>query len=90
MNPRQVMPRRLRNSRLVGKPFDSIEETVRWHGAMQGQEYPHAKWCVRQRTRSVTSDSIEKRSRRVPILRTHLLRPTWHLVTRDDIRWPWP
>jgi hypothetical protein len=37
--------------------------------------------------RSATNDAIEDAFNRGSILRTHIMRPTWHFVAPDDIRW---
>lgn len=39
------------------------------------------------RTRGATDASIERAFAEGSILRTHVLRPTWHFVTPADIRW---
>jgi hypothetical protein len=55
--------------------------------AMQGQEYPMARWAVALRTRgSVTDDVVEAACDEGRILRLHALRPTWHFVAAEDIR----
>jgi Winged helix DNA-binding domain len=56
--------------------------------AMQSQEHPVARWSVAQRVagRAVVSD-VDRAFEDGEILRTHVLRPTWHYVARDDLRW---
>jgi hypothetical protein len=78
---------RLANQRLVGKPFRSPTDVVGRLGAVQAQDYSGAKWAVAQRTRGATDASIEALISRGAILRTHVLRPTWHFVLPVDIRW---
>jgi hypothetical protein len=56
-------------------------------GAVQSQDYPGAKWALGQRTRGATDASIDEAFARGSILRTHVLRPTWHFVIPEDIRW---
>ena len=57
-------------------------------GAVQAQEYPFAKWALALRLGSEQTDAgIEADFNAGRILRTHVLRPTWHFVARDDIRW---
>jgi hypothetical protein len=79
--------RRLRNLRLWGNPFDTPEEVVRWLGAVQSQDYGPAKWSVAQRTHGVTDEAMDRAFADGAILRTHVLRPTWHFVLPEDIRW---
>ncbi|MGH7604097.1 MAG: winged helix DNA-binding domain-containing protein [Gemmatimonadaceae bacterium] len=57
-------------------------------GAVQAQDYAGAKWGVALRTRAIVSDSIvEDALTTGSIVRTHVLRPTWHFVAAADIRW---
>lgn len=56
-------------------------------GAVQAQDYGAAKWALAQRTSNATDASIEQALIDGTILRTHVLRPTWHLVAPSDIRW---
>jgi Winged helix DNA-binding domain len=79
--------RRLVEQRLAGPPFDRPEQAVRWLTAVQAQEYAEAKWSLGQRTRDCTDAIVEDACDRGEILRTHVLRPTWHFVARADIRW---
>ena len=78
---------RLRNQRLThpmaGKPAD----VVAWLGAVQAQDYGATRWNVGMRLRGATDASVEKAFNDGAILRTHVLRPTWHFVTPTDIRW---
>ena len=87
MTPLDLLRHRIASTRLTGAPFDSAAETVRWHGAMQGQDYGPAKWSIGQRTRAVTDADIDRELDDGAVLRTHALRPTWHLLARRDIRW---
>jgi hypothetical protein len=63
-------------------------QVVAWFGAMQAQEYGPAKWALGLRLGTAASDgAIERACNDSTILRTHVLRPTWHFVTPSDIRW---
>lgn len=81
------MRRRMRNSLLIGPSLDAPEEIVRRHGAMQAQDYGPAKWSIGQRTTNVVDEDLDRALAAGAILRTHVLRPTWHFVAADDIRW---
>jgi len=78
---------RLRNQRLVGERFDSPAEVVRWLGAVQSQDFPAAKWALGLRLNDSNEASIDQAFNNGEILRTHVLRPTWHFVMPQDIRW---
>jgi len=54
---------------------------------VQSQEYGPSKWALGQRTESCSDETVEDAYVRGKLLRTHLLRPTWHSTTVDDIRW---
>jgi len=78
---------RLQNQHLAEPQFTRPADMVRWLGAMQAQDYSGAKWAIGQRIISGTDKIIEKAFNNGDILRTHVMRPTWHFVTREDIRW---
>lgn len=56
-------------------------------GALQAQDYAGAKWALAQRTSGAADADIEREFTDGRILRTHVLRPTWHFVAPEDIRW---
>ncbi|MBI5352017.1 MAG: AlkZ family DNA glycosylase [Chloroflexi bacterium] len=56
-------------------------------GAMQAQDYSMVKWAVGVRLPNSTDRTIESAINNGEIIRTHLLRPTWHLVSAEDIHW---
>jgi len=87
MTQNQIARQRLLNQRLAGNPFEKPEEVVRWLGAVQAQDYAGAKWALGLRLRHATDEVIERAFTDGSILRTHLMRPTWHFVTPADIRW---
>ena len=87
MKPPDIARRRLRNSRLTGAGFTSPAEAVGWHLAMQSQDYGPAKWSVGQRSKGLSDGDLDDALAQGSIIRTHVLRPTWHFVARDDFRW---
>jgi hypothetical protein len=82
-----VIRERLANQFLTGPGLPGPVEVVRRLGAVQAQDYTGAKWAVGQRTKSATNADVEGAVSRGEILRTHVLRPTWHFVLPEDIRW---
>ncbi len=82
-----VLHQRLHNQRLIGELFASPQAAVQALGAVQAQDYTGAKWAVGQRTHNCTDADVSKAFNDGQILRTHILRPTWHFVAADDIRW---
>jgi len=87
MKTPEIARRRIRNSRLTGERFAAPDEVVRWHLAMQAQEYGPAMWSIGQRSRGLREADVDRAITDGTIVRTHVLRPTWHFVARDDIRW---
>jgi hypothetical protein len=53
---------------------------------MQSQDYPGAKWGIGLRA-AVTDEEVDRACDEGSIVRTHILRQTWHFVARDDVRW---
>ena len=82
-----IAKHRLHNQRLVGAPLDTPEAVVRWLGAVQAQDYYGAMWAVAQRTHSADAGLLDRAFDDGAFLRTHVLRPTWHVVLPEDIRW---
>ena len=82
-----IAARRLRAQHLVGPPLNSPAEVVRWMGAVQSQDYGGAKWALAMRSAPVTEAVVDQLFDAGDILRTHVMRPTWHFVAPEDIRW---
>jgi hypothetical protein len=87
-----IADQRLTNERLVQPVFTQPAEVVRWFGAVQAQEYALAKWALSLRMQNfngapLTDAAFEQAFNEGQILRTHVMRPTWHFVTPEDIRW---
>jgi hypothetical protein len=78
---------RLLNQHIVGASFEKPGDVVQWLGAVQAQDYAAAKWAVGLRLQDATDDDIERAFADGAILRTHVMRPTWHFVSPADIRW---
>jgi len=82
-----IATHRLHNQRLVGARFDAPGDAVRWLGAVQAQDYPGAKWALALRTRAVDNAALDRAFDAGAFLRTHVMRPTWHFVAPEDLRW---
>ena len=82
-----IATRRLRAQRLTGEPFATAVEAVRWLGAVQSQDFAGAKWALAQRTGGATEAELDQLFDDGAVLRTHVMRPTWHFVLPEDIRW---
>jgi hypothetical protein len=84
---RDLVRRRLRNQRLDRSEFRKPADVVRWLGAVQAQDYAGAKWALGLRAKGLTDADADRALDEGTILRTHILRPTWHFVIPADIRW---
>ena len=78
---------RLFSQRISSSEFTSAKEIVGWMGAMQAQDFAMAKWAVGIRLLNPTNAKIETALNKGEIIRTHVMRPTWHFVAADDIYW---
>jgi len=77
---------RLINQQLENAHCKTPGELVSWMGAIQAQDYEMAKWAIGIRV-SASPGEVENAINRGEIIRTHILRPTWHFVSPGDIRW---
>ncbi|HEX2152575.1 MAG TPA: winged helix DNA-binding domain-containing protein [Acidimicrobiia bacterium] len=87
MDALQLARWRLETLGLTGARFDTPEAVVGWLLAVQSQDFGPAVWAVGQRLEDGTAEVVEDSFAAGRILRTHVLRPTWHFVSPDDIRW---
>lgn len=78
---------RLHNLHIGRASLESAAEVVDWLVAVQAQDYAGAKWALGLRMRAATDALVERAFDEGAILRTHVMRPTWHFVTPRDIRW---
>ncbi len=78
---------RLHNQLISQSTFTKPGDAVKYLGAVQAQDYAGAKWAIGLRLQNTTDDAIEQACNDGAILRTHILRPTWHFVSPIDIRW---
>lgn len=79
--------RRLHYQHLTRKEFTSPLALVASMGAMQAQDYHGVKWAIGTRLAGITHQQVEDAISNGGIVRTHLLRPTWHLASAEDVRW---
>ena len=78
---------RLQNQHLLSSPLKDPVDVVRSLAAIQAQDYSGAKWAIGQRMRNATDALIEQAFATGQLLRLHVMRPTWHFVAPDDLRW---
>ena len=78
---------RLHSQQLVNPAFDHPKDLVSWMGAIQAQDYTMSKWAIGIRLKAGNLQSVNEALAKGEILRTHVMRPTWHYVAAEDIRW---
>src|SRR5688572_26664737 len=78
---------RLFNQHLAGAPLATPAEVVRWLGAVQAQDYGAAKWGLGLRAAAISDEDVDQALANGSIIRTHVMRPTWHFVVPADLRW---
>lgn len=85
---RDIASERLANQQLLQPRLELPEAIVATLGAVQAQDYQGALWAVAQRSSAVlTEGDVDRAVAEGRVLRTHVLRPTWHFVVPADIRW---
>ncbi len=87
MSEQEIILRRLYNQQIAESTCKKPAEVVSWLVAKQSQEWAMAKWAIGLRLAGSTDADIEHAFNNGDILRTHMMRPTWHFVTPADIRW---
>ena len=93
---RDIIGRRLANQQVSAAGFIRPESLVAWLGCVQAQDFGAAKWAIGSRLKATPDDGnpaiwtdagTQQAFNEGKILRTHVLRPTWHFVAPADIRW---
>src|SRR3989344_4573170 len=87
MDRADILHQRLFNQGLSEKKFKNPYDAVKYLGAVQAQDYPAAKWGISLRLQNYSEQKIDEALNRGSILRTHVMRPTWHFVAPEDIKW---
>lgn len=87
MTRQEIARWRMHNQHLWGISLKTPEEVVRWLGAMQSQEFAMARWSIAQRANDLSDTALDQAFADGTLLRTHVVRPTWHFVLLEDIRW---
>lgn len=78
---------RLLSQQLASPQYYSPSEVVAHMGAIQAQDYRMVRWAVIMRTRHPSAEAFRKAFDNGEIIRLHLLRGTWQLVSADDYWW---
>jgi hypothetical protein len=87
VNAKTLVRRRSFAQGLASRRFESEVDVLEWMLAMQSQERAVAPWSLGQRTRDRKESDVLRAIADGRIIRTHVLRPTWHYVRAADARW---
>ncbi|SDR21079.1 winged helix DNA-binding domain-containing protein [Arthrobacter crystallopoietes] len=85
-----IVRHRLLAQQLWGEGAYDAGASLRSLLAVQAQEHAYARWTLAQRCRGQARDNaaaVDAALSAGTILRTHVLRPTWHFVLAEDLRW---
>ena len=87
MDRADVLTARLATQRLSGPPADGPAQVVRELLCVQAQDAPLAQAMIALRCSGATDRDVQAAIATCEIVRTHVLRPTWHYVAAEDLRW---
>ena len=82
-----VIHRRLATQRLSGAPLPRAADAVRLLTCVQSQDAPLAAHSLAMRSRDTSYAGVLAAQSAGGWVRTHILRPTWHYVAPEDLRW---
>ncbi len=87
MTLNEISTLRLVNQQIVNSIFTSPKDLLSWMGAMQAQDFFMSEMALGLRLVNGTRETVEIAFNKGEILRTHVMRPTWHFVPGEDIYW---
>lgn len=82
-----ILHLRLLHQQIIHSKFKTVKALVGFMGAMQAQDYAMSRWATGIRLPGKTELAIQRALDNGEIIRTHLLRPTWHIVAAEDLYW---
>ncbi len=82
-----VLRQRLATQRLTSPPAAEPTDVVRLLTCVHAQDAPLARYSLGLRCTAEADSHILAAQTAGTIVRTHILRPTWHFVAAEDLRW---
>jgi len=82
----RVLAERLAVQGLTSAPFADVVSAVRSLVCVQAQDAPLARYSLGART-GLDDAGVRAALDSGAVVRAHILRPTWHFVAADDLRW---
>ena len=87
IDDRAIARWRFRAQLLDGACASDASSVVRSLLAVQAENLDQTGWALASRTTGLTPARVAHLVGSGELVRTHVLRPTWHLVHRDDLTW---
>lgn len=84
---RDIARWRLHSQHLTAPHAESARTVVRTLLAVQAENPGQAAWAVAGRTRQADPRDLGSLLDDGSVVRTHVLRPTWHFVAAEDVGW---
>lgn len=78
---------RLAAQQITARRFTKAKDLAGWMGAIQAQDFSMAVSAAGLRLIGAVERTVMESFDKGDILRTHVLRPTWHLVSPENIAW---
>ncbi|HTL07693.1 MAG TPA: winged helix DNA-binding domain-containing protein [Chitinophagaceae bacterium] len=85
--PPDIAHARMQQQQISATDHSSIPALVEYMGAIQSQDYGMSAWAIGLRLPGTRLEDVETALDKGTIIRTHVLRPTWHIVAAKDIYW---
>ena len=82
-----IPDRCLTSQHISSRKYKTVKVLINYMGAIQAQDYLMSKWAIGVRLENSSEKIINEAIDKGEILRTHLLRPTWHFVSSENIYW---
>jgi len=86
-NKARILFSRLAAQQIISPQTNTPAEIVGHLVAVQAQEFAMSKWAIGLRSKSLMETDIDAAFNAGSIIRTHVVRPTWHFVSPADLRW---
>lgn len=87
MDDRTIAFHRLANQQIARQRSADINALSVYLGAVQAQDASMAKWAFGSRIASLLEGDFDNAFNAGRLIRTHVMRPTWHIVPADDLGW---
>lgn len=87
MNLKDITRIRLLSQQITATQFKTVTDIVDWMGAVQAQDYAMSRWAIGARLPGCNEDQVDEAVHNGQVIRTHVLRPTWHLVKATELPW---